>query len=658
MHAEPAPIVHPLPIPRRPTPQGSPSLCSRRFRRCLALLTALAAGMSLPWTAPAADAEPHTQRTYYVDSELGKDTNDGLSDASPWQSLQQINTADLHPGDTVRFKRGGVWRGTLLPTSGAEGAPVTYTSYGNGPKPLILGSLPRHRPSDWIEVRPNIWATPPVEYAVGKQILDLRKSHWQHHQEAGAGVQLTAEDLPEGRITQLACTQSGQAPNHIQVWGPELPPLKQGCLALTFRARSSIPFRIDDLSVRMGSAPWTRFGGAGSMDRDIGPEWNEFQLVLQIQHSAQAGKLHFNLGGILPENALFEFQPLSLNVATPTVTDPPTVDVGNIIFDHGRQCGWKKWTIEDLKQPYDYYYDGATWRVYLYSAGHPAQLHSSVELALRRHVVDQSSCHHVVYDGLAIKYGAAHGFGGGNTHHLVIRDCDLAYIGGGHQFTREDGHPVRFGNAIEFWGAAHDHLIEGCRIWEVYDAALTNQGRDPSSIQVNITYRNNLILNSEYSFEYWNHPESAITKNIRFVNNTCINAGTVWSHAQRPDPNGSHLMLYSNTAATEGVEIKYNIFYQCTDWGSRTSSGWETLPDQDYNLWYSDTGVMSNWFGTRLKRFDEYQAETGLDTHSRFADPLFVDPGQGDFRPAAESPARQVRPDGGPVGVESLFTPG
>ena len=142
----------------------------------------------------------------------------------------------------------------------------------------------------------------------------------------------------------------------------------------------------------------------------------------------------------------------------------------------------------------------------------------------------------MVYDGLAVMYGAAHGFGGGDTHHLVIRNCDLGYIGGAHQFTRPDGKPVRFGNAIEFWGAAHDNLVEGCRIWEVYDAALTNQGRGPDSKQINITYRNNLIRNSEYSFEYWNNPETAVTKNIRFVNNTCVNAGSGWAHAQRPDP--------------------------------------------------------------------------------------------------------------------------
>ena len=33
-----------------------------------------------------------------------------------------------------------------------------------------------------------------------------------------------------------------------------------------------------------------------------------------------------------------------------------------------------------------------------------------------------------------------------------------------------DGSNVRFGNGIEFWGGAHDHLVEGNRIWEIYDS--------------------------------------------------------------------------------------------------------------------------------------------------------------------------------------------
>jgi hypothetical protein len=270
---------------------------------------------------------------------------------------------------------------------------------------------------------------------------------------------------------------------------------------------------------------------------------------------------------------------------------------------------------------------------------------------MARHVVNQTGRHHVVYDGLAVMYGAAHGFGGGNTHHLVIRHCDLGYIGGAHQNTKPDGRPVRYGNAIEFWGAAHDHLVEGCRLWQVYDAALTNQGRDPSSKQINITYRNNLISHSEYSFEYWNHPASAVTRNIRFVHNTCLHAGNVWSHAQRPDRNGSHLMFYSNTAATSEIEIAHNVFFEHTEWGSRYSSGWQTRPRLDANLWYSDQGVMVNWFGAKIGSFDAYRAQTGLDPHSVFARPKFVDAARGDYRLAPDSPGARLGSADTPAGI-------
>ena len=360
--------------------------------------------------------------------------------------------------------------------------------------------------------------------------------------------------------------------------------------------------------------------------------------MFQVSQSSEAGRLHVNLGGLLPAGAVFDFQPQSVHAATPNVADPLTVDVGNIIFDGGAVCGWKKWSIADLSKPYEYYYDGSSQRVYLYSEAAPTSRHRSIELALARHVVNQGGTHHVVYDGLAVMYGAAHGFGGGGTHHLVIRNCDLGYIGGAHQHTRPDGTPVRFGNAIEFWGAAHDNLVEGCRIWEVYDAALTNQGSGPDPKQINITYRNNLIWNSEYSFEYWNNPETAVTENIRFINNTCVNAGSGWAHAQRPDRNGSHLMFYTNTAATSGIEVKYNIFYSATNWGSRYSSGWQVLPEMDFNLWFSTTGVMAYWFRQKIAGFEEYRQTTGLDAHSQFADPEFVDAAQGDYRLGPTSP--------------------
>lgn len=71
----------------------------------------------------------------------------------------------------------------------------------------------------------------------------------------------------------------------------------------------------------------------------------------------------------------------------------------------------------------------------------------------------------------------------------------FSYIGGGHQFTRPEGKPVRFGNGVEFWSGAHDCLVEGCCLWEIYDAALTNQSSG-TNVQENITYRRNVIWNN------------------------------------------------------------------------------------------------------------------------------------------------------------------
>jgi hypothetical protein len=79
------------------------------------------------------------------------------------------------------------------------------------------------------------------------------------------------------------------------------------------------------------------------------------------------------------------------------------------------------------------------------------------------------------------------------------------------------------------------------------------------------------------------------------------------------------------------------------------------LPDMDYNLWFSTTGVMAYWFRQKIAGFEEYRRTTGLDAHSQFADPEFMDAAQGDYRLGPTSPARKIRPDGGPVGAEMLW---
>ncbi|MFV0565310.1 MAG: sulfatase-like hydrolase/transferase [Flavobacteriaceae bacterium] len=80
-------------------------------------------------------------KNYYV-STSGDDTNDGLSEATPWQTLAKASSAAIQPGDKVLFKRGDTFIGQLNPTySGADGNPITFAAYGSGTqKPIITGS--------------------------------------------------------------------------------------------------------------------------------------------------------------------------------------------------------------------------------------------------------------------------------------------------------------------------------------------------------------------------------------------------------------------------------------------------------------------------------------------------------------------------------------
>ncbi|MBT5607797.1 MAG: hypothetical protein HOJ57_17795 [Lentisphaerae bacterium] len=600
---------------------------------------------------------------YYVDSRTGSDRNDGASPARAWASLARVNRAALKAGDTVRFARGARWRGTLIPVSGEEGAPITYSAFGAGEKPLLLGSAAKSRPDDWVKEGENLWATATPTWHPGTRIADLQREWWAFHREQDADISPTIEETSEGRVFIIDCRQPGSRGNYIQGWGPKIDWEKVGdaeSLLLRFQAKCTVPFRLGNVRILRNGSPWTAGATSNAAELpEIGTEWGDYEIRLQIRQHVDIPRPNIYLGQVLPAGATFCFRPRELVTATcsQNASERLPVDAGNIIFDRGRACGWKRWKAEDLEAEFDYFYDGDSRRVYLYCDRNPAEKYGEIELALRRHIVSQSGKHDIVYDGLKLLYGAAHGFGGGSTVRITIRNCDLGYIGGGHQFTRENGRQVRFGNAIEFWGACRDNLVEGCRIWEVYDAALTNQGRGPESIQENITYRNNVIWNCEYSFEYWNNPETARTRNIRFINNTCIDAGVVWSHAQRPDPNGSHLMFYSNRADTEGVEVKYNVFYNSTQWGSRYSAGWKPLPDMDYNAWFIPAGELCYFFRNHIKGNDivGYRERTGLDQNSFFGDPKLKDPANGDYCVAPDSPIRTLRPDGAPIGAESLW---
>jgi hypothetical protein len=63
----------------------------------------------------------------------------------------------------------------------------------------------------------------------------------------------------------------------------------------------------------------------------------------------------------------------------------------------------------------------------------------------------------------------------------------------------------------------------------------------------------------------------------------------------------------------------------------------------DYNLFFSEVGNFSARYSPRKGQAARYSLQQwqalGYDTHSLFSDPMFVDPGNQDYRVKSESPA-------------------
>lgn len=581
-------------------------------------------------------------RTFFVDAVRGHDDRNGLSEDNAWQSLAQVNRAMLAPADQVLFRRGQTWRGQLRPQSGSASGAVTYGAFGAGPKPVFLGSASMDRPTDWQSSAKGLWITAPLRFDSTGEAIDLAADRWGLYQEGGADCAMTVEASSPGQVKSLRLEghKPGSRANHIQLSIGGLSAKTGDYYVLRYEARASQPFAPASFSLMKNGPPWTSYAGTYSTNTAIGTDWVEHTVRFHATETAYDARLTLFLGGVLPADSTLFLRSMRLETVRCSQERPLDVDVGNIIFDHGTLTGVKKWREADLREPGDFLYDSRTWQVKLRSDANPATKFKSIELALCRHIIDEGSRGFVTYENLDLRYGAAHGIGGGNTRHITVRNCDLSYIGGGHQNTLSDGSPVRYGNGIEFWASASDSLVEGCRIWEIYDAALTNQGNG-TNVEENIIYRRNVIWNSEYSFEYWNRDTASLTRNIRFENNICVDAGQGWGHRQRPDLNGRHLMFYDNTAVTTNVVIRHNIFAHSVDSLMRLHGrDWTAALTLDENCWYQVGKPYVLWGDKTIgeNEFKAFMQARGLETHAVVADPKFIDAARHDYRLVPGSP--------------------
>lgn len=87
---------------------------------------------------------PQIKGSAYYISNNGNDDNDGTSPETAWATLNNFEKNPLKYGDAVLFERGGIYRGYHYGCSG-----VTYSAYGEGPKPRLVGATENAATLNW-----------------------------------------------------------------------------------------------------------------------------------------------------------------------------------------------------------------------------------------------------------------------------------------------------------------------------------------------------------------------------------------------------------------------------------------------------------------------------------------------------------------------------
>lgn len=458
--------------------------------------------MTLLLSVVACTPAPHaaTNQTWFVDAVRGDDSNSGADETHAWRTLAHVSSAALGPGDTVRFRRGQVFRGTLAlgenqyaHSNGSENGLLVVSTWGEGAKPIFLASERLDQPADWVDEGGDVW-----------------------------------------------------------------------------RSARTFPH-----------------------------------------------------------------------------------DVGNVLFlsaDEVDHVGVKKWSRAELGAPGDFWFDLDTKRstkaasVYLRSKGNPSR--SVVELALNVPNIYVEHGEFIALEDLDLRYAGSMGIAVTDSHHVTVRRCDIAWVGGANNFeTAAAGTaPVRYGNGVQFYADIHDVLVEGCRIHDVYDTALTNQFAGTRSVsQHDIAYRFNTVWNvGMAALEVWADTGSTVQR-VQFLHNTCVGAGRGWGAEQRPDPVGVQLAWwYGRKGTTSEVDVRNNLFADAAGGAVMVGDAkWASVVRSDFNGYATSTSPMGVLFdhGGRqdLRGLAELQGATGWDAHSLEGDPQFRDPSHADFRLAATS---------------------
>lgn len=195
-----------------------------------------------------------------------------------YTTIAQVNAASFSAGDSVLFRRGDTWRGTLLlPSGGSSGNHVIYGAYGTGPKPKFYGSEVE---TSWTNVSGNIWEsvsnfTDPYALSYDGCIYFMETDgsiSWGRVQKANTGACVVEYDW----------TWSG---NKIFIYSPTNPNTRYDGVEITQRNDVVMMNHRNYITIENFEVAFGGFHGIG----ETWPEGNYTGLVIQNCHSHHHG---------------------------------------------------------------------------------------------------------------------------------------------------------------------------------------------------------------------------------------------------------------------------------------------------------------------------------------------------------------------------------
>lgn len=165
--------------------------------------------------------------------------------------------------------------------------------------------------------------------------------------------------------------------------------------------------------------------------------------------------------------------------------------------------------------------------------GNPGELYSEIEFCTLAYNTQPYTYGHIIavggkadnvtVDNLCLRYGSAHGVGGGDCTGLTVKNCEIGWIGGAVQYlvSWERYKTCVFGNGIEVVRTCQNFTVKNNWIYQCYDDAITNQSsytEQTASQRVveNIEYVENLIEYCGIGISTW------LTGNVSAENTPAI----------------------------------------------------------------------------------------------------------------------------------------